>query len=754
MRSLQFVGLGAIAFGLLSGCHSGSSSSVIPLVSSAVRSDTSNCAGAKTLTVCISIPHGGTKVVVTDTIYGDSDAIVGQITCPGSGSAYFCAASFNAPGQTLNQIQIDESGSETASGTFPVLLNPQHETKHALLEGSSLSSISKLTVVPFHSTSAQPGGSSNLPLGQTEQVWIVATDAEGDVIVGPYKKPISITPSSNAEVSTSTLKSTAAAEDLTVSWVSTSFTKASSPDSGTLTARDPSSHVTGKAHLRASSGVIYYPAGPDKTGYGPGPAALSPDGQTVYFVINDDSDAGCRALQHCTTLLERFTPATRAFAHVALRNVPGVSQLYVTSDGALWMATFQPVGAWNNGLPGLRMPPNQFSAGALQTLSVSDFGEPSGFAADPSGNLWISSCKGRGKTSDCKQNHDGAPILVETSIQAPQVVEATVDLPAQCMAFGYFGFSVGDVVYYGQDGDLYVLGINNGSAPPARGTIWRVSPKTHGARCPKVPPNFNPEPYFAPMSNSAGTSVLVFGAGNNANFRWFPNHGFYILTEAGTGNDKIIWDNGPGVTANHVSVAPAPSASPGILYYASSGKLDLRFSGLGTYEPSANPTASPGSQWSIFPSASFSGDQSDNGVAAASTGAWYTANGVCADPKTNKMWNGVCLADAIYLSNWGALPSLKLSTILTGNSSGFGVITNPQGSGSEARPFNVHSGPFYTRTRGYNLNGAPDNVCSVQLVTDLTFSVTGLKSGSCQIQILQKVNGKVLGQQPLITTVS
>ena len=66
---------------------------------------------------------------------------------------------------------------------------------------------------------------------------------------------------------------------------------------------------------------------------------------------------------------------------------------------------------------------------------------------------------------------------------------------------------------------------------------FSTAPAKYGSRCPKVPSNFNPSPYFSTMVNSAGAEVLVFGAGgNNVNFRWRPDHGFYVLSE--TSSDK------------------------------------------------------------------------------------------------------------------------------------------------------------------------------------------------------------------------
>lgn len=725
MKRPNFVAIWLSALVLIIGCRGQSSNAVIPLVGSVARSDGgSSChalGSGDLITVCVRIPQSGVAATVTDTLYGS--ALVGTQACPSSGSAYLCSVGFQAPAGTINQIQIDTSGKgENSSGAFPIEAGAKPVT--AVLKGV----ISSIAVLPFHSTTTTNGSSSSLPLGQRENVWIVAKDKLGQVIIGHYDPPIVIRASGRLQYRPKSLKSSGAAEHLVIFWTTKDFSGKGSSYHAQLHAYESPGPKATPASVEATSGVVYFHVPGTDGSFGPGPVAFSPDHHYLYIAANDDSYLGCPAPGQCKTVIEQFDLASQRFTNtVSLAGVPGVSQLYVTSDGALWIATFQPAAFWSYPLPALHI--SGGSLGSPETLPTKEFGEPSGFVADESGNLWISSCKGGGHTGNCKQNHGGTPIIVETSIKGSQKVTATVTLPRSCMSFGYFGFSVGDVAFY--DGDLYVLGVNDGSAPPARGALWRVSPKTHGSRCPRVPQNFNPGPYFSPVSNSNGKPILVFGVGNNANFRWFPNHGFYILSATGTGKDKIVWDNGPGVTANHVSAAPAPSASPGVLYYASSGKLDLRFSGLGTYEPSANPTASPGSQWSIFPSASFSGDESDNGVAADAYGAWYTANGVCGS------WKGVCLAHAIYQPTWGALPGLDLGTIDAGNSSGFGAIINP---------LNAHGGPFFAQT-------TPESVCSSQPVSDLTFAVNGLSSGACQITIQQKKGKRVISSQALVVEV-
>ena len=749
MKNLYFVGVGAIVFviAISTGCH-GSGNTTLPFSNVAAHRKSSTCNPSQALTVCLRIAQSEAQITVTDTIGGDSNAVVGTATCPSSGSGDLCVVKFTPPPNTLNQIAIS-TGSSGTSGAFPVYVGAARGTlpaRLAVLEGPSLIPISKIGVVPFQVS--RPGAESRLALGQTQHVWVVASDAQKEVIIGSYDGTLSVVPSSNLTVSNTTLSSTVDAEHLTVGW-NASFTT-SSAGTGTMKVGEPSG-VSGTGHLRATSGIIYDPVGPNKANVGPGPVALSSDGKTVYFAINDDSYGGCNRAP-CATLLLRLRQGATVPDSVPLPSVPGVSQLYVSSNGALWIATFQPNGSWRYALPAFRISANTFTASDLQILPTAQFGSPSGFAEDSDKNLWISTCTGK----FCKQDHNGTPRLVETSISGQPAAQNSVALKSSCLDAGYLGYSVGDVAAYHQ-GDLYVLGINDGSAPPARGNLWRVAPSNPQQQsCVAVPGNFNPSFYLSNLTDLSGISVLVAGAGgNDANFRWQPSHGFYIIREYG-GSNSVRWDNGPAVTANHVSDYEPKSAPPGkVLYYASSGKLDLRFPGLGIYQASDDPATSP-SPWGIFPSASFSGNQSDNGVAAGAHGAWYTASGVCGG------WNGVCLAHAIYLSkaDWGVLPSLILAPIQEKDNAAIGVITDPQAIGSGVSPLGAHSGPFYTIdhdpsvciTGNIKGGGKGKGTGSEQKHhAELIFGIVAKSRGTCRITIKDIDNNR---EQQIVTSVT
>lgn len=753
MKDLGLVVVGALAFAMLSGCHA----PVLPTGTTPVPFDAGDGRGcgsvtkAVTLAVCITVPKSGiAKLTVTDSIYGDGEAAVGKpITidpsrCAVSGNVRRCGASFQAPQHTLNQIRLDVQGSslqETTSGAFPVELGATSLRRNVVVDGSG--AIASIVLVPFHDTSTKPGSSSNLPLGQTEHVWIVAEDSKHRIIVGGYRSPIAVTASSSNLVlalqqpscsgscyspctASCSLANSSEVEALAVYWL-----KGFTGSSGAISLMAASGSVVATlAPIVPSSGVVYYQAGPNRAGLGAGPVAVDSNTGDVYFAINDTRDTGCKAPGSCATLLERFNPSTQKFSHVAVPGVPGASQLFVAKDGALWMATFQPVGAWNHELPAYRMPPNEFSKGSFAALPTSTFGEPSGFVEDPSGNLWISSCK----RSECKQDQRGTPVLLESRAGSYETA-VTIELPMSCTQFGYSGYTVGDVAYYSPNGSLYVLGLNDGAAPPAHGTVWQYSPATQTASCVSVPSSFNPSPYFAYTRGAKGDVALIFGiGGNNANFRWQPDHGFYKLRESA--NKMVVTEDlGPRVIANHVSASGKRSKPGTTVYYTASGTLDLRFSGLGTYVPSAK-----GAPWSIFPSASFSGDQYDNGVAAVSNGAWFAAAGVC-----GANWKGVCLADAIIVpsdSAWGALPGLYIPRVGVGASAGFGVITNPDSS--DLGPLVVHSGPFYAK------DSNPDSCKVLVVAKPLTFSVTGVRAGLCQIIIGQT---KTHVEQPLVTVI-
>ena len=363
MRNLHFVGVGIIALGLLAGCHAGSTPSVLPLVGSAVHSRTGSCSpagGGATITVCVRIPQSSIDVTVKDSVYGDAG--IGSVQCPGTGSAYLCIAGFQAPAGTLNQIEVDASRGENASGSFPREAGSKPVT--VTLGGA----IHSIALVPFQSTTTNLGAPSSLALGQVENVWVVAKDQNQEIIVGKYQPAISIsTTSSNLKHSLKVLNSSADAEQLNLYWAKNFV---GSSYAASLQARTSTGLTATPAPISATSGVVYYHVGTNDSTFGPGPVAVAPSGRYLYIVVNDDSDGGCRAPGQCKGLLERFDLKTQTFAKpVPLKNVPGVSQLYVSStNGTLWMATFQPTGTWNYPLPGLRLPENEFKPNALQTM--------------------------------------------------------------------------------------------------------------------------------------------------------------------------------------------------------------------------------------------------------------------------------------------------------------------------------------------------------------------------------------------------
>jgi hypothetical protein len=352
------------------------------------------------------------------------------------------------------------------------------------------------------------------------------------------------------------------------------------------------------------------------------------------------------------------------------------------------------------------MAAGQFSESGLKYLP-SSFGEASGFVEEPPGTLWISGCTG----AYCEQNHNGTPVLVEAAVVgSPSQPIQTYPLPLSCAKFGYLGFTVGDVAYSGSS--LYVIGLNDGSAPPARGTIWQFTPPSGTPTClGSLPGNFNPSAYFATVAVSGSNNVLVFGAGGNTDdYRWVPSHGFYSLVNGALATPAP--DLTALVTVNHVS------SDRGVVYYIHVNNLadGANVSGLGWYQATTRI-------WNTFPSESFAGPQSDDGVAAVGNGAWFTAASVCSLP--SKPWHGVCLGRARYLSAaaWGVVPGLYLPPITLGTGGGFS-------------PMNVHSGPLDAVTQSFTAKSLNPSVCATHAPpprSDLLFTVTAKKLGPCPL---------------------
>jgi hypothetical protein len=715
MRNLHLVGLGTAVVAMLVACRAGAPSETLPsTVESARWPGASGSCAAGNLAVNVRVPSnsGIAKIDVTDSIYGYAQigacslSLMVSSQCKASSGGHICTARFEALA-AVNDIEIDAYKSNatvaTTSGAFPqVVPKSKSVTANAILGGS----IATISVEPFltptglspaaRSPAEPPSSESSLPIGQNEKVWVVARDSEKNAIIGQYAPHVAIT-ATNLKALPSMLESSADAERLQVRW-SDPLTVASV---GTLTAR-ASSKLSSSVRIQPASGIVYFTPGPNTAKVGPGPVAVY--GGNVYFVINDQS--GCKGPGHCKTMLGEFTAGSSkpTFSYVPLNKVPGISQLYFTSDGALWLATFQPVGTWSYALPALHM-----ARGGLSNPSPlpSSFGEASGFVEDSSHNLWISSCGG----ANCLQNHAGTPTLAETNLNGwSQGPRKTVPLPLYCANFGYLGFTVGDVAISG--GSLYVIGLNDGSAPPATGAIWKYTPASSSSKasCVAVPTNFNPSAYFATTPGSS-SSTLVFGAGGNLlDFRWPPDHGFYKLANGMLKSPAP--DVTPYVTANHVSATAGPSP---MVYYVHEDNLGngVNVSGLGTYEPASG-------DWSVFPTASFTGQQNNDGVAAQSDGAWFSAANVC------NPWNGVCLGRARYLEKWGVVPSFELPAIAVGTGEGFATLEVPGGVFSAFTP------------------ASPD-VCTVQPPSgplELTFRViAGNRQGPCPIVVSERRNG-------------
>jgi hypothetical protein len=729
MRNLHFVGVGVAIIAILIGCRSGIPSGMPPsgaLPMGHARAASGDCTSGN-LMVNIHVPSQSpaTTIDVTDSIY-DYAQVGGTCTltvknCQASSGGRLCTAHFSAP-PAVNSIQIDafKSGAKIASGAFPKYVPKSGAIATAVLGGS----IASIAVVPFlspPSPSPSPGNESTLPVGQTENVWIVAYDRHSDVIIGTYEPPIKIK-SRNLNASSSELSKSSEGERFTIAWAQP------------LTINSPgfvianASSITATAQINPSSGIVYHHVWHDEASLGAGPVAISPIDGSIYFVINDDS--GCSKPGKCKGAVGRFVPPTSGSSGgfsppIPMKDFPGISQLYFTSDGALWMATFQPVGSWNYPLRVLRMSPGGLSSPAPLPTS---FGEASGFVEYPwgSGTLWISGCAG----TSCAQHDSGTPIVIKTVAASPSPI-ATVDLPLSCAKFGYLGFSVGDIGYSGsrsKNVSLYVLGLNDGSAPPARGTIWQISPTHLTATCVhRIPKDFNPSAYFASSGYSSVYGALIFGAGANPdNLRWPPQHGFYSLSDGRLATPAP--DLTPDATANHVS------EYDGVVYYIHQANLasGIYVTGLGTFQPAIG-------EWNVFPSASFSGPQADDGVAAVTdgtSGAWFTADSVCSSPPPAMPWHGACLGRARYLSAWGLAPGLELPALHIGTGTGFGPIVNPS---------IVHSGPFYAQ---------PDdrNVCvtsSPPPKSRFLFTVQGVKPGACTIMLHDTTQSV-----PLVTSVT
>jgi hypothetical protein len=738
MRNWIFASLGVLAVVIAAGCHADSSPPGIPALGTSARHATGSspppyCVshGSGTVTVCIHLPGRSANpyyMTVTDTLQGDPSAVVASAYIYSyegcySSSGNLCVVKFNAP-NAVNQIQINAifiGSSANQSVAFPVDVSPSATPANVAFSGS----VSSISIDPFFSAHGALGTRSTLPLGQSEHVWVVPENSSEQILLGKLYPPILISSSSQYLLhSLKVLNQSGDAENLIASW-DPAFNGVFNGGKAAAALRVRAGSIKAQAPIEPAAGTNVYTPGPTTGNVAPGPVAITPDGKNVYFAINDAS--GCQQPSACSGMLGLFNRTSHTFSFVPIASVPGIDQLYLTSD-AVWMTSFQPAGTWNHPLPILRMP-----LGALTTPSPlpAAFGEGSGFAQDTSGNLWISGCEG----NDCKASRNGKFVLVETATSgSPSKPKKTIDLPSSCTKFGNHGYTVGDVAFY--HSSLYVLAVNDGSRSPARGALWRVDPSNFSATCPAVPNTFNPSAYFATT-----TTALVFGAGGSI-FN-SPNdieHGFYSLLPNGKLKNPAP-DLDVKITANHVA------ANNGVVYSVRHDDFGRRqgLFGLGAFEPSD-------ASWGVFPSATYTAGnvQADDGVAAVGNDVWFTSAGTCPGTSSSNSWLGVCLEHLTYVLRGktpigGAAPGLDLGT---GNPP---VVHVGQLSGyAEIGPMNVHSGPFEAQSQSGN-----PAVCTVETPAPasglhFTFFVKGVKPGSCPLTITDQ-SGLSL---PLVTQIT
>jgi hypothetical protein len=747
---------------LLAGC-SGSTRSVAPIPApqpskatptpspTSPVSITSYCGppAAKGLTICVRVPAAASamSLQVTDTIFGVPSVAAATPTlanCPVHVNERFCIATFaNAP-QGINDVEVDTYPCQAATtcpasarATFPVDVAPSPTLDSAVLGGTTAS----VAVEPFQG--------STLPLGQIESVWVVARDAAGSVIVGPYSQSITVTPSAHLMVavhrgSNAPLTSSSDAIAVQTSWLP-GFAQS---DTGALTVTTAGLSAT--TPIGATSGVVYMQVGPNVAGLSPGPVVSG--GGAIYFSLNDDRSGACAP--NCRTAVYRFVPDSGASAEsLPLPDYPHISQLYYSKKGALWASTQnlgQPAVA-----PGLRIVPGPtsmpFSSATVEQLPASSYGSPVGFVNDGSGNVWISTC-------ETVQGVACAPAVVvvpdDANGQAPSPAGPPITLPASCGGFSSHAGSVFDIGYLAVADTFYVLGGTGSAASGTTGNngnaLWQIPVQSRSASCVRIDQrSFDPSPYFA-----ATKDRLLFGVAGTvpapAAQSSDNDNGFYTIGEDG------VLDVDASVLSTPVHVT---SSGQGVEYVDSNARMF--FAGpdqgeVGSYYPdSPKPRF-----WNTFPGSRVEpGDTTlptTSGIANApsgGTGTYFTTYPTHTCKGLAGTWLGNCLGRTVYLdlAQWSAFPALALPELQPGQSEEFGVVTNPQPYANEqaqqhddVEPHTVHTGIFKAKVgtvkgpAGHAVTGGGDASCSVTTVTKLTFMVTAKSEpGLCQLVITQ-----------------
>jgi hypothetical protein len=569
------------------------------------------------------------------------------------------------------------TGSALSSGSVTWTVSFGGPTPPPLTLGGVISSIAITT------------GDAYLPLSQTMSANVVAKDASGAAIVGPYDNSIALS-GSNLVITPVALPDSTTASSVSVAWTQGYLGTAASTLSGTADG------VTGTLTITPASGFAYYTTGTTQAyNYAGFKMILGPDGNLYYGTIGPQETLTNNVIAASSGAVHQFNPTTFTDTEIPLTQSEAIG-LAFDSTGALW------VGGGPNPSPSaspflyrIGSATTSFNSSNLTTISVPGTGLSGSTAAsiravtqDSGTNMWFTDIQGHR--------------LLSIPVAGPYTATAVVASPLPTNPPGTCNCGGPRTIDYANG--MLVIGM-------APGFAITVNPSSNTVLGEYVS---NLETTLGPNA-SAGLYDTVTD-GTNVYFAQIGDA--YAAYFQG---DIEKFDTSEAFTT--LSTVPAlgvqpitPSLGDGVLYYD-----DFDLDGLGFTNPaSGNPRMFPMEN----PTTGFF--YGPNGVVAMSDGtAWFTCygNSYVAPGTVAPPYLPLCVGHTIYVSAWGLWPGTSIPLYGAGPA-GAQVVGIMEGPG-------VNSGPFTVASN----NSAICTASSPVTTSDHNFTITGVANGACTVTV-------------------
>lgn len=518
-----------------------------------------------------------------------------------------------------------------------------------------------------------------LPLGQSTTLNVVAKDASGATIVGPFDNPISLS-ASNMALSKTSIAGSGDGAGIIAAW-SYGFAGASS-----TSVSASADGVTGSVTIAPGTGIAFYQTGTNPATDNAGFKMIAgSDGNLYYTSLGPLT---CPLNSVCTSgggAVHQFNPATGKDTEVALAG-EGVG-LTFTSDGALWIGGGSKANDGNTYV--YRMAPGAFSAAALTPIPVPTTSAAANInireaAQDSGGNLWFVDAGGH------------------------RYFSIPVAGPYASTSFTFHTFPngvSGTPRYRGAARTIHYLGGVLVTDDFINGSVDLIDPTTGGVTAQYVTnlqTSFGSNAIFdssQPYDSASDGSQLYLGQiGNwNAALPVGDVEAFNPGTHAFTTVPIVA---GPSSTQ---PILPAVSGTT--LYVSDFGKGSLDVMNLSTGSARSIPLYPGTGQFSTLP----------NGLAVLSDQtAWFSCYG------SNATFQPLCVGHTVYLSGWSVFPGSAVTIAGAGTQGAqlMGIMEAPS----------ANSGPFTE-------SSSNTSVCTIGNASDHNFMIVGQAGGACVVTV-------------------